>query len=445
MQLDDIESVSSNETQPSPLLVGSILNNKYRVDSFLGGGGMGRVYFATNRELPDIQYAIKVLNCELTSNPRFRNDFFNEAKRQAQLKHPNIVKVVDYFVERGDYFLVLEYIHGQSLNNKIHDQGKLTEKETFSVIKDMLKALNYAHENSVVHLDVKPPNILIDKQCARLADFGISRGGMGISPTSPRGWAGTPEYMSPEQYLTPDKVDHRADVYAIGIVMFEMLTGKLPFSGQTAEEILQQQVHTPAPDLHIIEPKISKSLSRIVLKALAKNPAERYQGCMEFLKAIESYEQLIQIRKLLTIAVPIALGIGAGIYSLLAPPPDIRTSTKQALLSYETVCRDFKRRNDKKEALDITLAFGKAPDKVEEQIKDLDGNVSRNAVTYGTVLKELSHHEKREIEQTLALITATDNYEKKFANLIFHDYLNYQLDARSLSVNELIARCPSQE
>ena len=231
-------------------LIGSTIHGNLLIKSLIGEGAMGAVFLAENEELPDRKYAVKVLLNAITNAAMFQERFNEEARNQAGLDHPNIVRVHDYFKEEGRYFLVMDFVDGQPLQQIIKDRGKLDEKSAIEIMDGVLRGLDCAHQHGIVHRDVKPSNILVDKSGrARLTDFGIAirAGEMRLTATGVSA-VGTAAYMSPEQIRTPAQIDHRADVYASGIVLFEMLTGDVPFHGETDFAIHQQQVKARPPN-----------------------------------------------------------------------------------------------------------------------------------------------------------------------------------------------------
>jgi serine/threonine protein kinase len=274
-----------------------ILHGRYRLGPMLGKGGMGAVYRAQDLRDGGKTCAVKMLRSELTHDARVRRRFVDEAKSLLRLKHPNIVTAFDFFQEGEDCYIALEFVDGMSLADRIDNQrGPLPEAEALALFKGVLAALDHGHQNLIVHRDVKPNNILIDRRTgqARLCDFGIAKQVAERGVTLSGVTLGTAEYMSPEQVQRPDKVDHRSDVYSAGIVLFEMLTGRVPFfaaSGDSDFAVRTAQVKSDPPDPCSLNPRLSKELSRIVLKAMRKDLARRYQGCGALLQDIERYER----------------------------------------------------------------------------------------------------------------------------------------------------------
>jgi len=270
-------------------MTGKILINKYKILSELGEGGMSNVYLAEHVMLKR-KYAVKMLADHLLRTPGFKERFFKEGLAQAQLQHDNIVQVIDYIEEDGKTFLLMDYIEGECLDQLINRKGKLSESECIQIMSDILEALNFAHENGVIHRDIKPSNIIISNSGkAKLMDFGIAimMGDKRMTATGTN--IGTSWYMSPEHVIRPKEIDHRSDVYSMGIVLYEMLTGDVPFDGETDYEIKDSHVRKEVIPPIDINNSISLEMNHIVLKALAKNPDERFDGCMDFLDYIEEF------------------------------------------------------------------------------------------------------------------------------------------------------------
>jgi serine/threonine protein kinase len=270
-------------------MIGETLGN-YRILSELGKGRMGIVYLAEHIIL-GTRRAIKSPSPTLTHDSHFRERFYQEAKNQALLDHPNIVQFIDFFEKDGQFFLVTQYVDGQDLRKLVKTRGQLKEQDALSILRDVLKGLEFAHTKGMINSNVKPSNILIDKSgIARITNFAIAslvRGGV----TSTGAIIGSPWYMSPEQIEHPGQLDPRTDIYSLGIVLYEMLAGDIPFNGETEFSVLDQQRHAPPPNLRQKTPEISEKLVEIVLKAMAKNPAERFQNCTEFLQCLPEQQR----------------------------------------------------------------------------------------------------------------------------------------------------------
>ena len=218
----------------------------YKILSKIGEGGMGTVYLAEHFLLG--KFAIKALAPDLAKNRQFQERFSREAKAQFALQHENIVRLYTFFKEADELFIVMEYVGGNSLDACIEQNGPLPEDRALSIFKDALAGLNCAHSKGVVHRDVKPSNILLTRDgTAKIVDFGIALMA-GVRRILPAGLTlGTPHYTSPEQIKRPKTIDHRSDVYSMGVVLYEMLTGKVPFDGESDFEVYQKHVGTLPP------------------------------------------------------------------------------------------------------------------------------------------------------------------------------------------------------
>jgi serine/threonine-protein kinase len=276
-------------------LTGRTIDGRYRVRRRLGQGGMGVVYEA--QDLHDgSRCALKMLRPDLTHDPRVRRRFVDEAASLARLDHPNIVRMRDFFCAGQDCFIALDFVDGPSLAEVIDQGGALAPQQALAILKPILAALDHGHRQLVVHRDVKPSNILLRQGSGvpLLCDFGIAKQLTQRGVTLAGATLGTPEYMSPEQVRSPDRVDLRSDVYSAGIVLFEMLTGRVPFTagpGDSDFPVRAQQLREAPPDPAALNPAVSPALARVVLKALRKDPATRHQGCQAFCQALERVER----------------------------------------------------------------------------------------------------------------------------------------------------------
>ena len=255
-------------------LTGTTLG-KYQVRKPLGRGGMGTVYAAYDTALHR-PVAIKVLASHLAWEDAFVERFLREARTAAKLDHPNIVTIYDVGQQDSIYYLVMRQIEGDALRDIIAREGPLPPARAARILGQVASALDYAHSRGVVHRDVKPGNMLVEAgDRVTLTDFGIARAAEGTRLTATGISLGTPEYMSPEQALG-QPTDGRTDVYSLGIVLYEMLTGKVPFHADTPIATLMQQAHTPPPSPRTVVSSLSTEIETVVLKALAKRPEDRY-------------------------------------------------------------------------------------------------------------------------------------------------------------------------
>jgi serine/threonine protein kinase len=258
----------------------------YRIIEQLGQGGMATVFKAYHPAL-DRYVAIKVLHPAFKEDPNFLARFQREARIVAKLEHPHIVPVYDFSEHKGMAYLVMRYVEGETL--KAHLTGEpLSPQRILEILKPVAEALAYAHEQGVLHRDIKPSNVMLTPEDSIfLTDFGLARMAQsGESTLSQDMMIGTPQYMSPEQ-AKGEEVDERTDIYSLGVVLFEMLTGRVPFSADTPYAIIHDHIYTPLPLPTAIKPDIFPALERVVLKALAKEKDDRYQKVTELAMAFE--------------------------------------------------------------------------------------------------------------------------------------------------------------
>jgi len=273
-------------------LLGHIIDDKYRIDAEIGAGGMATVYRATRVHIGDV-VAIKVLHSELLRDPQFAERFRREAQAAARLKHPNVVAVYDFGVSNdGVIYLVMELVEGRNLRSIIREQGPMPVALAAEVIRQVCAALGEAQRQHIVHRDIKPANIAVedspDGPRVKVLDFGIAslRGGATMANLTQTGAVmGTPAYMSPEQCLG-EELDGRSDIYGLGVVLFEMLCGVVPFNSPTATAVVMQHVQQAPPPLRVLNVSISRAVEAVVLRALAKRREERFQTAREFADAL---------------------------------------------------------------------------------------------------------------------------------------------------------------
>ena len=255
-----------------------VLNGRYELHRRVGRGGMAEVYLARDRLL-DRLVAIKILFPEFATDPSFVARFRREAQAAANLNHPNIVGVYDWGKERGTYYIVMEYVDGQTVSEILRNEGPIEPKRAAGIAADVAAALGFAHRKGVVHRDVKPGNVLITKTGeVKVADFGIARAMTASSEenlTQTGSVMGTATYFSPEQ-AQGKPVDARSDLYSLGVVLYEMASGKPPFSADSPVAIAYKHVQEPIPSLAEKVPGIPRDYEAITLRALSKDPDDRY-------------------------------------------------------------------------------------------------------------------------------------------------------------------------
>jgi eukaryotic-like serine/threonine-protein kinase len=268
-----------------------ILNNRYQLEERVGSGGMAVVYRARDLELERF-VAIKVLREDYSSDEAFRERFRQEARAAANLSHPNIVTVHDFGLHAGRLFIVMEHVPGTDLKTSLERQGRFTVEETLSLIVQACAGVGYAHRAGLVHCDLKPQNMLItpDRRL-KVLDFGIARALASIQPDEKAEivW-GSPQYFSPEQ-AAGEPPSPASDVYSLGIVMYEMLTGQLPFSAPSTTELARRhrQVMPTAP--RELNPAVPIPLEQILLKVLAKEPSARYRTADQLGRVLTNFLQ----------------------------------------------------------------------------------------------------------------------------------------------------------
>ncbi len=254
----------------------------------LGRGGMGEVYLARDTQSPKAEkmVALKILPPELTRNPQYVERFRREAKAISRLDHPHIIKVFEIGEERGIHYIAMEYLGGLPLGDLLRKRGRLPFAEAARIVMDVAEALEVAHSKGIIHRDIKPDNILSDESGEfKVMDFGIARMEDGAQLTMTGTIMGTPEYMSPEQ-AGGKKVDKRTDIYSLGIVFYEMLTGKVPFHAETALEVIQMHINQTPESPKVLNPDIPGNLAGVINKMVEKNPAGRYASFRHVVNAI---------------------------------------------------------------------------------------------------------------------------------------------------------------
>ncbi|MGE5443190.1 MAG: serine/threonine protein kinase [Ignavibacteriales bacterium] len=269
-------------------MTGKTVGN-YKIIEEIGNGGMGRVYKAIHLTLNRI-VAVKMIHPNLVDDLAVIKRFYKEAKTQARLNHPNIVTVYDFLEIGGNYFIIMEYVHGESVGKILSEQGPFEPYIALSIFRQMLTGIGYAHLKRVIHRDIKPNNFILTPSIVKITDFGIAQiiGDPGLGPTE--AVFGTPRYMSPEQILG-GTIDHRTDIYSLGVTFYEMLTGRVPFNSDSDYEIKKGHLELPPPLPTQIRLDIPRELENIVLRALLKKPEERFQSVNEFIIALENIYQ----------------------------------------------------------------------------------------------------------------------------------------------------------
>jgi serine/threonine-protein kinase len=266
--------------------VGTLLSNRYRLDEQIGVGGMSRVYRAFDTLL-ERQVAIKTLNREVASESAQLERFRREARAVARLNHPHIVTVIDAGEDDGFPYIVFEYVEGETLKQRIRRLGRLPVPEALAYAIEIGRGLEAAHCASIVHRDVKPQNVLIDAEGgAKITDFGIARQLTEDGLTADGRVLGTTDYVSPEQAMGHD-VTGQSDVYSLGIVLYEMLTGEVPFSAENQVAVAMKHVREEVPDVQLRRPEVSAATAALVDRATAKDVATRYPDMAAMIGELE--------------------------------------------------------------------------------------------------------------------------------------------------------------
>jgi serine/threonine-protein kinase len=272
-----------------PITEAPILNNRYHLQQALGSGGMSVVYRAQDLML-ERPVSVKVLRKDFSLDEGFRSRFRQEARAAANLSHPNIVTVHDFGLDQGRLFIVMEYIPGTDLKTLLLQQGRFSVEDALNLLIQACAGIGYAHRAGLVHCDVKPHNLLVTPdQRVKVTDFGIARALASIHPEehSEEIW-GSPQYFSPEQ-AAGNAPSPASDVYSLGVILFELLTGQLPFNAATPTELARLHREAAPPSPRRLNPLISPELEQIILKVLSKEPSARYRTADQLGRVLISF------------------------------------------------------------------------------------------------------------------------------------------------------------
>jgi serine/threonine protein kinase len=276
---------------------GALLNNRYVLVKPLASGGMAHVWLGRD-QLLGRPVAIKILREEYTRKPDFQERFRNEAQAIAKLSHPNLVTVYDFGIQGDQYFMIMEYVEGEDLKSFLRRARRQPLETWLDIAIQVCEGLGLAHRAGLVHCDIKPQNILLAPDLlAKIADFGIARAMASKTVPADRNatrpledetvW-GSPQYVSPEQ-AAGEALTPASDIYSTGVMLFEMLTGRLPFPGKDPRTLSLQHRNEPAPSPRLLNPAIPEELEGIVLRALAKDPAQRYRNGDQMARVLKAY------------------------------------------------------------------------------------------------------------------------------------------------------------
>jgi eukaryotic-like serine/threonine-protein kinase len=275
------------EARSSSQMIGTTLSGRYRLEAKLGSGGMSTVYLARDETL-DRPVAVKVMHREMSEQADQLERFRQEARAVAKLSHPNVVSVIDAGEDGGYPYIVFEYVEGETLKQRIARVGELDPQEAIAYAIEIARGLTVAHARKMVHRDIKPQNVLIDSEGrAKLTDFGISRQLEQDGMTATGRVLGTTDYVAPEQAMGHG-VDQRSDIYSLGVVLYEMLIGQVPFHADSQVGVAMKHVNEELPDVQRRRPEVSAAVALVVERATAKNPAERYQQIDEMIEDLST-------------------------------------------------------------------------------------------------------------------------------------------------------------
>ena len=271
-----------DRAKTSSRMIGTVLSGRYRLEAKLGSGGMSTVYLARDTTL-DRPVAVKVMHREMSEQADQLERFRQEARAVAKLSHPNVVSVIDAGEDGGYPYIVFEYVEGETLKARINRVGPLDMQEALAYAIEIARGLTVAHARKMVHRDIKPQNVLIDAEGrAKLTDFGISRQLEQDGMTATGRVLGTTDYVAPEQAMGRG-ADQRSDIYSLGVVLYEMFTGEVPFAADSQVGVAMKHVNEELPDVQALRPELSAASALVVERATAKDPAKRYADIGEMI------------------------------------------------------------------------------------------------------------------------------------------------------------------
>ena len=299
-----------------------VFGNRYEIGEMIGTGGMADVYIGEDQRLSR-KVAVKVLRSDLARDPSFVARFRKEALAAAGLNHPGIVAVYDSGEEGANSYIVMELVNGHTLREEISKSTPLTVDRSLEIIEGVLAALSYSHSNGIIHRDIKPGNIMLtDSGDVKVMDFGIARAMDDIGATMTSTWnvVGTAQYLSPEQ-ATGEAADLRSDIYSVGCLLYELVAGQPPFTGDTPVAIAYQHVSSDFPLPSAINPELNENIDKIITVALAKSPEDRYQSAdlmlADIRRAMRGQDVTTKIRRIIPRRNFLVMGGAASVFILL--------------------------------------------------------------------------------------------------------------------------------
>ncbi|MCJ7580216.1 MAG: serine/threonine protein kinase, partial [Candidatus Aminicenantes bacterium] len=288
--IDEVVHTKTLETPTEELTRGSVFANRYEIIEEIGKGGMGRVYRVEDTRIKE-EIALKLIKAEIATDKQTIERFRNELTTARKIAHRNVCRMFDLGEEKGQHYITMEYVPGGDLKTFIRRVEQLSMGKAISIAKQICDGLSEAHNLGIVHRDLKPNNIMIDNQGnARIMDFGIARTVKDKGITGSGVMIGTPEYMSPEQ-VEAKEVDQRSDIYSLGVILYEMVTGRVPFEGDTALSIAMKHKGESPKNPKEYNAQIPDVLCHVILKCLEKEREKRYQSAGELRAELENIEK----------------------------------------------------------------------------------------------------------------------------------------------------------
>jgi serine/threonine protein kinase len=450
---------------PDILEAGAPIGDHFVIRTLLGSGGIGDVYLAEHASLPDIKCAVKVLRPEFSGNSCFVEMLRAEARKQARLKHDNVVQIHDFFEWNGRCCLIQSFVSGENLSRIIAKWPRGLELPfALRLICEVLSGLDYAHEQGILHCDIKPSNIIVDEEGrAKILDFGIARDLGASALDSDILTAGTPAYMSPEQILPPYQVDHRTDVYSSGVMLFEMLSGRLPFGdAPPLADAQMPQVRLDPPDIRRFRADIPAVLARIIVTAMQRDRDRRFAGCADFRAAIIACQRRQRWRRtwlpaiVATLVVAAAVGLALWQWSSRVQHENLLSATASignAVKSLDQLCRESDQRERKRAGLSLARQMADDQDKrlVEDftrQLAEMNANIEDFARNYLEALNQLRALPATATDKAKALALQSASYEETrwATGVVVSDYDASRSGHATLSSSEsLLERCRTPE